>query len=138
MSDGSCRVVGLLSILWVPTEYQSLERLCATILQWLSGSSETGRITAAAGRKSPCWEMRLGQPSPAKPDAGRLPVTNLAVHIRVGISRRFSELAVFDARLYVRVSETSELIYRELTGRQQTVVGLGDAYSRFPCELEGR
>ena len=30
-------------------------------------------------------------------------VTNLAVHIRVGLSRRFSELAVFDARLYIQV-----------------------------------
>ena len=30
-------------------------------------------------------------------------VTNLTVHIRVDLSRRFSELAVFDARLYIRV-----------------------------------
>ncbi len=52
MSDGSiaaCR--------WtrrnfaVPTEYQSPERLCATN-QWLSGYPDTGRIAAAAGRKS--------------------------------------------------------------------------------------
>ena len=35
-------------------------------------------------------------------------LTNLAVHIRVGLSRRFSELAVFDARLYIRVRRIDE------------------------------
>src|SRR6266849_5561903 len=34
--------------------------------------------------------------------------TNLAVHIRVGLPRRFSELAVFDARLYIRVRRIDE------------------------------
>jgi hypothetical protein len=29
--------------------------------------------------------------------------TNLAVHIRDALPRRFSELAVFDARLYIRI-----------------------------------
>jgi hypothetical protein len=28
-------------------------------------------------------------------------VTDVAAHIHVGLSRRFSELAVFDARLYI-------------------------------------
>ena len=35
-------------------------------------------------------------------------VTNLGVHIRVGLPRRFSELAVFDARLYIRVRRIDE------------------------------
>jgi hypothetical protein len=35
-------------------------------------------------------------------------VTNLAAHIRVDLSRRFSELAVFDARLYIRVRHIDE------------------------------
>ena len=35
-------------------------------------------------------------------------VTSLSVHIRVGLPRRFSELAVFDARLYVRVRRIDE------------------------------
>ncbi len=35
-------------------------------------------------------------------------VTNLAVHIRVALPRRFSELAVFDARLYIRVRRIDE------------------------------
>jgi len=35
-------------------------------------------------------------------------VTNLAVHIRVDLSRRFSELAIFDARLYIRVRRIDE------------------------------
>jgi hypothetical protein len=30
-------------------------------------------------------------------------VTNLAIHIRIGLPRGFSELAVFDARFYIRV-----------------------------------
>src|ERR1700732_285042 len=34
--------------------------------------------------------------------------TNLAVHIRVGLSRRFSELPVFDALLYIRVRRIDE------------------------------
>jgi len=37
-------------------------------------------------------------------------VTNLAVHIRVGILGRFSELAVFDARLYIRVGRIDETV----------------------------
>ena len=35
-------------------------------------------------------------------------VTNLTIHIRVDLSRRFSELAVFDARLYIRVRRIDE------------------------------
>ena len=35
-------------------------------------------------------------------------VTSLAVHVRVGIPSRFSELAVFDARLYIRVRRIDE------------------------------
>ena len=35
-------------------------------------------------------------------------VTDLAVHIRVYLSRRFSELAVFYARLYIRVRHIDE------------------------------
>ena len=34
--------------------------------------------------------------------------TNLAVHIRVRLPRRFSELAVFYARLYIRVRRIDE------------------------------
>jgi hypothetical protein len=32
----------------------------------------------------------------------------MEVHIDVGLSRRFSELAVFDARLYIRVRRIDE------------------------------
>jgi hypothetical protein len=35
-------------------------------------------------------------------------ITNLAVHIRVGLPRRVSELAVFDARFYIRVRRIDE------------------------------
>ena len=35
-------------------------------------------------------------------------VINLALHIRVDLSRRFSELAVFDAHLYIRVRRIDE------------------------------
>ncbi len=35
-------------------------------------------------------------------------VTNLAAHIRGALPRRFSELAVFDARLYIRVRRIDE------------------------------
>jgi hypothetical protein len=35
-------------------------------------------------------------------------VTNLAVHIRIDLPRRFSELAVFDALLYIRVRGIDE------------------------------
>ena len=35
-------------------------------------------------------------------------LTNLVVHIRVGLSKRISKLAVFDARLYVRVRRIDE------------------------------
>ena len=35
-------------------------------------------------------------------------LTNLAVHIRVRLPRRFSELAVFDARFYIRVRRIDE------------------------------
>ena len=35
-------------------------------------------------------------------------ISNLAVRIRLGLSRRFSELAVFDARLYIRVRRIDE------------------------------
>jgi len=35
-------------------------------------------------------------------------VTNLAVHIRVALPRRFSDLAVFDACLYIRVRHIDE------------------------------
>jgi hypothetical protein len=38
----------------------------------------------------------------------RLPFSNLAVRIRLGPSRCFSELAVFDARLYIRVRRIDE------------------------------
>ena len=41
-------------------------------------------------------------------DASRHIVTNLAVHIRVDLSRRFPELAVFGARLYIRVRHIDE------------------------------
>ncbi len=34
--------------------------------------------------------------------------TCLAVHIRVGLLRRFSELTVFDARLYIRVRRVDQ------------------------------
>ena len=34
--------------------------------------------------------------------------TNLAVHIRDALPRRFSDLAVFDARLYIRVRRIDE------------------------------
>jgi hypothetical protein len=41
--------------------------------------------------------------------AGRtLIVTNLAAHNRDALPRRFSELAVFDARLYIRVRRIDE------------------------------
>jgi len=39
---------------------------------------------------------------------------SLAVHIRVGLARRFSELAIFDARLYIRIRRIDEPI--ELCG----------------------
>jgi hypothetical protein len=35
-------------------------------------------------------------------------VADLAFHIRVGLSRRFSELAVFDALPYIRVRRIDE------------------------------
>jgi len=35
-------------------------------------------------------------------------VTNLAAHIRDALPRRFFELAVFDARLYIRVRRIDE------------------------------
>jgi hypothetical protein len=35
-------------------------------------------------------------------------VSNLEAHIRAGLSRRLSELAVFDARLYIRVRRIDE------------------------------
>jgi hypothetical protein len=35
-------------------------------------------------------------------------VTDLAAHIRDALPRRFSELAVFDARLYIRVRRIDE------------------------------
>jgi hypothetical protein len=35
-------------------------------------------------------------------------VSNVEVHIRVALPRRFSELAVFDARLNVRVRRIDE------------------------------
>jgi hypothetical protein len=35
-------------------------------------------------------------------------VTNLAIYIRTGLPRGFSELAVFDARLYIRVRRIDE------------------------------
>jgi hypothetical protein len=35
-------------------------------------------------------------------------ITNLAAHIRDALPRRFSELAVFDARLYIRVRRIDE------------------------------
>jgi hypothetical protein len=35
-------------------------------------------------------------------------VTNLAAHIRDALPRHFSELAVFDARLYIRVCRIDE------------------------------
>jgi hypothetical protein len=35
-------------------------------------------------------------------------VTNLAAHIRDALPRRFSELAMFDARLYIRVRRIDE------------------------------
>jgi hypothetical protein len=38
----------------------------------------------------------------------RLSFSNLAVRIRLGLSRCFSELAVFDARLYIRVRRIDE------------------------------
>jgi hypothetical protein len=45
---------------------------------------------------------------PRSANTGRHIVTNLAVHIRVGLPRRFSKLAVFDARLYIRVRRIDE------------------------------
>jgi hypothetical protein len=35
-------------------------------------------------------------------------VPNLAAHVRDDLQRRFSELAVFDARLYIRVRRIDE------------------------------
>jgi hypothetical protein len=100
MSDGSCRVVGLLSIL----RYQQNIRAWSASALPLNGYRARKLVGLGPLRAgSRLLEDELGEPSPAKPDAGRLPVTNLAVHIRVRISRRFSELAVFDARLYIRV-----------------------------------
>jgi hypothetical protein len=46
---------------------------------------------------------RYGQSSPFD-----LYATCLAVHIRVGLLRRFCELTVFDARLYVRVRRVEQ------------------------------
>jgi len=47
--------------------------------------------------------MRMNRPDS---DGGRNcgdMITRLAVRIRVGLMRRFCELTVFDARLYIRV-----------------------------------
>jgi hypothetical protein len=41
-------------------------------------------------------------------DSMRHTVADLSIHIRVDPSRRFSELAVFDARLYIRVRRVDE------------------------------
>ncbi len=37
-------------------------------------------------------------------------VTNLAAHIRDALPRRFSELAVFDARLYIEYAASMSLL----------------------------
>ena len=47
------------------------------------------------------------RPEPAA-NPGTPIVTNLAAHIRDALPRRFSELAVFDARLYIRVRRIDE------------------------------
>jgi len=48
--------------------------------------------------------LRKGCPS----SAHDLYATCLAVHIRVGLLRRFCELTVFDARLYIRVRRVDQ------------------------------
>jgi hypothetical protein len=53
-----------------------------------------------------CFRFARHPPTISKHDATI--VTNLAVQIRFGLSRRFSELAVFDARLYIRVRRIDE------------------------------
>src|SRR5687767_3259949 len=64
-----------------------------------TGSSTTTRSVANRSHalRSATLELPLA--------TSRLVVTDLAVHIRVG---RFSELAVFDARLYIRVRRIDE------------------------------
>ena len=57
-------------------------------------------------RLAPVSVLRVIRPKSL--NTGRHSVTNLAVHIRVDFSRRFSELAVFDARLYIRVRRIDE------------------------------
>ena len=92
--------------------------------RWLTVTSEceTGYAHPLAPQRLPAplvLEAETGgetaftpEPSPADPGDGRreddFPGPNLAVHIRVGLSRRFSELAVFDARLYIRVRRIDE------------------------------
>jgi len=50
------------------------------------------------------WSLLLVCPS----SAHDLHATCLAVHIRVGPLRRFCELTVFDARLYIRVRRVDQ------------------------------
>jgi len=45
---------------------------------------------------------------PRSANTMRHSATNLAAHIRVALARPFSELAVFDARLYIRVRRIDE------------------------------
>jgi hypothetical protein len=57
----------------------------------------------------PLWVIsRLSVIRPRSANTMRHIVTNLAAHIRDALPRRFSELAVFDARLYIRVRRIDE------------------------------
>ncbi len=56
------------------------------------------------------WPVTSGCPlsAPRSANTVRHIVTNLAAYIRVALPRRFSELAVFDARLYIRLRRIDE------------------------------
>ncbi len=64
----------------------------------------THRRVCIVGNRAGIFSFWFGRQNEAAGAAD----ANLAVHLRVTLPRRFSELAVFDARLYIRVRRIDE------------------------------
>jgi hypothetical protein len=71
------------------------------------------KLIGITGRKGCSRQESAPGPAPPSLRVARRPPTicmrhYLAVHIRVGLPMRFCELAVFDARLYIRVRRVDQ------------------------------
>jgi hypothetical protein len=82
--------------------------LCGTVIWWPHTPSSCPDPPSESRASRKLFRVARYSPTICRHDATRHIVTNLTAHTPDALPRRFSQSAVFDARLYIRVRRIDE------------------------------